>query len=58
MWKINTSGITKMLKQLPVFICENEITKPMNYLILALTAYKAVAEVIFDILINVTIVFK
>ena len=28
----------------------------MNYLILALTAYKATAEVIFDRLVNVTIV--
>ena len=31
-------------------------TKAMNYLVLALTAYKATAEVMFDRQINVTIV--
>ena len=28
-----------MFKELPVLLCENETTKAMNYLILALTAY-------------------
>ena len=45
-----------MFKELPVLICENEVIKAIKYLILALTAYKAAAEVIFDRLINVTIV--
>ena len=45
-----------MFKELPVLICENEDTKAMNYLILALAAYKPAAEVIFDRLINVTTV--
>ena len=45
-----------MFKELPVFKCENEVTEATNYLIMALTAYKAAAEVIFDRLLNVTIV--
>ena len=49
-------GIKKIFKELPVPICENEATKAMNYLIMALTAYKAAAEVIFDGLVDVTIV--
>ena len=43
----------KMFKELPVLICENEVTKSMNYLILALTAYKGAADVIFNRLLNV-----
>ena len=38
MCKIKSSGIKKMFKELPVLICESEVTKAMNYLILALTA--------------------
>ena len=45
-----------MFKELPILECENEVTKTTKYLILALTAYKATAEAIFDILLNVTIV--
>ena len=56
MCKIKSSGIKKMFKELPVLICENEVTKAMNYLIMALTAYKASAKVIFNRLLNVTIV--
>ena len=56
MCKIKCAGIKKMFKELPVFICENEVRKPTNYLIMALTAYKAITEVIFDRLVNVTIV--
>ena len=51
-----STGIKKMFKELPVFKCENEVTEAINYLIMALTAYKAAAEVIFDRLFNVTIV--
>ena len=54
--KIKSVGIKKMLKDLPVFKCVNEVTEATNYLIMALTAYKAAAEVIFDRLLNVTIV--
>ena len=56
MCKLKSSGIKKMFKELPIRTCENEVTKATNYLILALTAYKAAAEVIFDRLLNVTIV--
>ena len=45
-----------MFKELPILECEDEFSKAMNYLILALTAYNATAEVIFDRLINVAIV--
>ena len=45
-----------MFKELQVFKSENEVTEATNYLIMALTAYKAAAEVIFDRLLNVTIV--
>ena len=55
MCKIKSVGIKKMFKQLPVLLCENETTTAMNYLILALTAYKVAAEVIFDRLVNATI---
>ena len=41
---------------MPIFKCDNEVTIATNYLIMALTAYKATAEVIFDRLVNVTIV--
>ena len=54
--KIKSVGIKKMLKELPVLKCENEVTEATNYLIMALTAYKAAAEVIFDRLLNVTII--
>ena len=45
-----------MFKELPVFECEDHYTKAMDYFVLALTAYKAAAEAIFDRLVNVTIV--
>ena len=45
-----------MFKELPILTCEDDFVKTMNYLILALKAYKAAAEVIFDRLVNVTIV--
>ena len=54
--KIKSAGIKKMFKELPLFKCENEVTEATNYLIMALTAYTATAEVIFDGLLNVTIV--
>ena len=54
--KFKSSGIKKMFKELPVLECENDYTKAMNYLVLALTAYIATAEVSCDRLINVTIV--
>jgi len=41
---------------MPIFKCDNEVTVATNYLIMALTAYKNTAEVIFDRLVNVTIV--
>ena len=56
MCKIKCSGIKKMLKELPMFKSNNEVTTAMNYLITALTTYKAVTEVMFYRLINVTIV--
>ena len=45
-----------MFKELPIIKGGNNTTKAMNYFVLALTAYKAVAEAIFDRLVNVTIV--
>ena len=54
--KLKCSGIKKMFKELPILEYEDDYVKAMNYLILALTAYKATAEVIFDKLVNVTIV--
>ena len=45
-----------MFKELPVYRCEDDFIKAVNYLILVLTAYKAVPEVIFERLVNVTIV--
>ena len=56
MCKLKSSGIKKMFKELPILDCENEMTKATNYLILALTAYKTTAGVIFDRLLNVTLV--
>ena len=47
-----------MFKELLVLICENEVTKSTNYLILALTAYKAAAEVIVNRLVYVTILYQ
>ena len=41
---------------MPILKCENEVTEATNYLIMALKAYKATAEVIFDRLLNVTLV--
>ena len=49
-------GIKKMFKELPVLECADDYMKAMNYMVLALNAYKATAEVIFDRLINATIV--
>ena len=46
--KLKSSGIKKMFKELPILECKD---KAMNYLILALTAYKATAEVIFNRLV-------
>ena len=40
MCKLKSSGIKKMFKELPILECENNFTKAMHYLILALTAYK------------------
>ena len=54
--KLKCNGIKKMFKEMPILKCENEVTEATNYLIMALTAYKATAEVIFDRLVNVTIV--
>ena len=34
-----------MFKELPILECEDNYSKAMNYLILALTAYNATAEV-------------
>ena len=45
-----------MFMDIPFLTCEDDLVKTMNYLILALTAYKAAAEVIFDRLVNVTII--
>ena len=45
-----------MFKELPLLKCVDNYTKEMNYLVLALTTYKAPAEVIFGKLINVTII--
>ena len=56
MCKIKCSGIKKMFKELPELKSTNEVTKAMNYLIMALTAYKATTEVMFIRLLNVTIV--
>ena len=56
MCKIKSAGIKKMFKELPVFKSENEVTDATNYLIMALTAYKAAGEVIFYRLLNYTIV--
>ena len=56
MCKIKCAGIKKMFKELPVFVCENDVTKATNYLVTALTAYKATTEVIFNRLLNVTMV--
>ena len=33
--KLKSSGIKKMFKELPIFDCENNYAKVMNYLILA-----------------------
>ena len=45
-----------MFNELLILECEDDFSKAMNCLILALTAYKATAEVIFDRLVDVTIV--
>ena len=44
------------VQRMPIFKCETEVTEATNYLIMALTAYKAAAEVVLDTLLNVTIV--
>ena len=54
--KFKSSGIKKMFKELPVLECADDYMEAMNYMVLALTACKATAEVVFDRLINVTIV--
>ena len=41
-----------MFKELPVFVCENDVTKATNYLVTALAAYKATTEVIFNRLLK------
>ena len=45
-------------KEVPIVECVNNYMKAMNYLVLALIAYKATAEVMFDRLMNVTIVWQ
>jgi len=45
-----------MFKELPILECEGDYSKAMNYLILALTAYKVTAEVIYDRFVNVAVV--
>ena len=47
-----------MFKVLLVLICENEVTKSTKYLILALTAYKAAAEVIVNRLVYATLLYQ
>ena len=54
--ELKSSGIKKMFKELPILECKDNYSKAMHYLILALTAYKATAEVIFDRLVHVTII--
>ena len=54
--KLKSSGIKKMFKELPILECENDHARAMNYLLLALTAYRAATQVIYDRLINVVIV--
>ena len=48
MCKIKCSGVKKMFKELPELKSTNDVTKAMNYRIMALTAYKATTEVIFN----------
>ena len=50
--KLKCNGIKKMFKEMPILKCENEVTEATNYLIMALTAFKATAEVIFDRLMS------
>ena len=45
-----------MFKEIPILECKKKFEKAMNYLILALTAYKATAEVIFGRFANITVV--
>ena len=54
--KLKSSGIKKMFKELPILECESDYAKAMNYLLLALTAYRAATQVIYDRLINVVLV--
>ena len=54
--KLKSTGIKKMFKELPILECEDNHAKALNYLILALTAYKATAEVIYDRFVNVALV--
>ena len=54
--KLKNSGIKKIFKELPILECESDYAKAMNYLLLALTAYRAATQVIYDRLINVVIV--
>ena len=54
--KLKNSSIKKIFKELPILECENDHAKAINYLLLALTAYRAATQVIYDRLINVVIV--
>ena len=56
--KLKSSGMKKMFKELPILECKDNFSKAMNCLILALTAYKKTAEIIFDRFVNVTSVYQ
>ena len=56
LFKLICSDIKKMFKELPILECEDDYARAINYLILALTAYKATTQVIYDRFINVAIV--
>ena len=56
MCKFKCSGIKKMFKEMPELKSDNEATMAKNYLIMALTAYKATTEVMFIRFLNVTVV--
>ena len=54
--KLKSTGIKKMFKELPILECEDYHAKALNYLILALTAYKATADVIYNRFVNIALV--
>ena len=56
--KIRCSGIKKMFKEMPIIEGKDAYKKVMNYFVLCLTACKAVAETIYDRLINVYLVLQ